>query len=106
MKLCYVVYTVKEGKRGELMEKLEKGRFEEIFRSQKGNISFDFYLPTSDGNRLVLIDCWESCQDLQGHADSPEVQDYLAVLKPYVVEDHSTHYTSDQYLASICRADH
>ena len=40
---CYVRYTVKEGKRQELMDAINEKKIQERYQSQPGNIEYSFF---------------------------------------------------------------
>jgi quinol monooxygenase YgiN len=79
--LIYVVATlnVKPGMAGKVIE----AALPNIAgtRTEAGNLSYDMHSHIEDGNRLVLVECWESRAHLSAHFNAPHFMTYRAATK-------------------------
>ncbi|MDR1131199.1 MAG: antibiotic biosynthesis monooxygenase [Oscillospiraceae bacterium] len=50
-------------------------------RADKGNILYDFYISADDPKRMMLIEKWESIDDLQAHSETELFQKFRPVCK-------------------------
>lgn len=84
MVVLNVVYKTKPGKRDDFYNAiLDKAAF---FRTEKGNIQYKYYFATDNDTDIVLIEKWETEEDLAAHS-STEVFDSLQGLKAEYIEE-------------------
>ncbi len=56
----------------------EKG-YDKKGQTDKGNIRYDFYLPTQGGKAGILLEEWESKEDIAAHNALPHMADFKAI---------------------------
>lgn len=62
----------------------------EATQSEKGCISYDFYIGLSDPNTLMLFQEWESMEALMAHFQTDHMDEFLKELPQVVSGDVST----------------
>jgi quinol monooxygenase YgiN len=50
-------------------------------RADKGNVQYDFFISADDPRRMMLIEKWESLEDLQAHSETELFQKFRPVCK-------------------------
>jgi len=50
-------------------------------RADKGNLAYDFFISVDDSKRMMLIEKWESFEDLQAHSETELFQKFRPVCK-------------------------
>lgn len=60
-------------------EVISSGLIEKI-RSEKGSLRYEYYFPAEDKEACLLIDSWESQEDLDNHHTCPNM-DRIAFLR-------------------------
>lgn len=55
-------------------------------RADKGNIMYDFFISADDPKRMILIEKWESIEDLQTHSETELFQKIRPLCKQYSVK--------------------
>lgn len=50
-------------------------------RADKGNIMYDFFISVDDPKRMMLIEKWESFDDLQAHSETELFQKFRPLCK-------------------------
>ncbi|MEG0778429.1 MAG: putative quinol monooxygenase [Oscillospiraceae bacterium] len=61
-------------------------------RADKGNLKYDFYISAEDPMQMVLIEHWESIEDLQAHSESEMFQKFRPVCKANAVKSRLAMY--------------
>tara|TARA_A100001037_G_scaffold287517_1_gene297071 strand:+ start:230 stop:490 length:261 start_codon:yes stop_codon:yes gene_type:complete len=56
-------------------------------RSEKGCISYDFYVGVSDPDTLMLFQEWENMECLMGHFQTTHMEEFLRELPKVVAGD-------------------
>lgn len=86
--LVTVQYTTKPGKRQELWDQLEASGIPAFFRTEKGNLHYDYFLP-ADGNPdvLWLYELWEDRADQAAHETTPQFAQLGEILSAYTVPE-------------------
>lgn len=69
----------------------EKG-FVEGSRKDAGNLMYDFFINADDPKRMVLIEKWESVEDLQAHSETELFSKFRPVCKEYEVKSKLSMY--------------
>lgn len=50
-------------------------------RADKGNVMYDFFISADDSKRMILIEKWESVEDLQAHSETELFQKFRPLCK-------------------------
>ena len=55
-------------------------------RADKGCLKYDFYVNTEDATKMMLVENWETVEDLQAHSETELFQKFRPVCKEYGVK--------------------
>ena len=55
-------------------------------RADKGNAMYDFFFNAEDPKRMILIEKWESIDDLQAHSETELFQKFRPLCKANAVK--------------------
>ena len=66
-------------------EELYANNIPEIFRSEKGNLQYDYYFPEDCATELLLIEKWADADSLTAHSES-ETMKCLTEIKNRLVK--------------------
>jgi quinol monooxygenase YgiN len=61
-------------------------------RADKGNIQYDFYISVEDPKRMMLIEQWETIEDLQAHSETELFQKFRPTCKANGVKSRLAMY--------------
>lgn len=61
-------------------------------RADKGNIKYDFYINAEDPTKMVLVEHWESVEDLQAHSETELFQKFRPLCKEHGVKSRLAMY--------------
>lgn len=61
-------------------------------RADKGNIMYDFFISVEDPKKMMLIEKWESFDDLQAHSETELFQKFRPVCKANGVKSRLAMY--------------
>lgn len=61
-------------------------------RADKGNIMYDFFISVEDPKRMMLIEKWESFDDLQAHSETDLFQKFRPICKENAVKSKLSMY--------------
>jgi quinol monooxygenase YgiN len=67
-----------------LLAEIKEKNLEEAFRSQPGNLSFDYYIPFSTKDQLVLVDSWVDTAAFDAHMVCPVIDIWKSIGPKYV----------------------
>lgn len=82
----YVTYTARHGMREQFVEEVISGGILEQIRQEKGCLGYEYYYSAQDGDKLLLVEQWES-QELQKiHMEQPHME-RLKEIKERCIED-------------------
>ena len=85
MIIVHGTFPLKPALRSEALELMRK--MSVASRSEFGCVSYEFYVGLSDPNTLLLFQEWESVEALQGHFETPHMEEFLKAL-PEVLDGH------------------
>ena len=81
-----VSYLCRPGMRDEFLEMIMAEGIDVASRADEGNLKYDYYIPASGGDELLLVEKWRDGDALKAHGKMPHMA-RLAALKPeYVTE--------------------
>ena len=90
-----IYYTGENGNAKKFaQEMLSRGIVEKI-RAEEGNVKYEYFLPMSDEETVLLIDCWKDQMSLDKHHDSPMMQEIIALREKYDLHMQVERYVSD-----------
>ncbi|NLH02193.1 MAG: antibiotic biosynthesis monooxygenase [Clostridiales bacterium] len=61
-------------------------------RADKGNVMYDFFISADDPKKMMLIEKWESVEDLQAHSETELFQKFRPICKQYEVKSKLAMY--------------
>lgn len=61
-------------------------------RADKGNLKYDFYVNTEDATKMMLVEHWETIEDLQAHSETELFQKFRPVCKEHGVKTRLSMY--------------
>ena len=64
-------------------------------RADKGNIMYDFFISVDDSKRMMLIEKWESFDDLQAHSETELFQKFRPLCKAHAVKSKLSMYEEE-----------
>ena len=88
-------YTGKNGSARQFAEEMEASGTADAIRAEKGNIRYEYFIPMSDPETVLLIDSWESQEAIDFHHASPMMKT-IAELR----EKHDLHMTVERYVST------
>ena len=54
-------------------------------RADKGNHGYDFYISAEDPKKMMLVETWESKEDLQAHSSTDLFKTFAPTCKEFAV---------------------
>lgn len=78
-----IYYTGKNGSARAFADEMEKSGIADRIRNEAGNLRYDYFLPMSDGETVLLIDSWENQQAIDVHHASPMMKEIAALREKY-----------------------
>lgn len=88
MYTIYVDFTCRDGKREDYVERLRTEGILDAVRAEDGCIRYDFYFSEEDGNKLLLIEAWESKAHQAFHIRQPHMEAMRAFRDEYILCAH------------------
>ncbi len=61
-------------------------------RNDKGNLKYDFYVNAEDPTKMMLVEHWESVEDLQAHSETELFQKFRPICKEHGVKTRLSMY--------------
>lgn len=88
-------YTGKNGAARKFAEEMERRGIAERIRQERGNLRYEYFLPMSDPETVLLIDIWEDQQALDRHHASPMMKEVAELREKYDLHMRAERYVSD-----------
>ena len=88
-------YSGKNGNARKFAEEMESSGTADKIRAEKGNIRYEYFLPMSDPETVLLIDAWESQEAIDLHHASPMMQTIADLRDKYDLHMKVERYISD-----------
>ena len=90
-----IYYTGKNGSARAFAEEMELSGTADRIRKEKGNLRYDYFLPLSDKETVLLIDSWENQEALDAHHASPMMTE-ISVLR----EKYDLHMKVERFISA------
>ena len=81
MVICNCLFTSETTEMKDFYKILCNEGLVEGSRADKGNAGYDFFISVDDSKRMMLIEKWESIDDLQAHSETELFQKFRPVCK-------------------------
>lgn len=78
-----IYYTGTNGSARKFVEEMEQTGTVEAIRAEKGNKKYEYFYPKDDPETVLLIDSWESQQDIDSHHKTPMMQKIMQLREKY-----------------------
>jgi quinol monooxygenase YgiN len=91
-----IYYTGKKGNAKKFVKEMEKSGTADLIRKEKGNKRYEYFFPANDKNTVLLIDSWESQQDIDAHHASPMMKTIADLRNKY-----DLHMTVERYRPDV-----
>ena len=88
-------YTGENGNARKFAEEMEDSGTADKIRAEKGNIRYEYYLPMTDPETVLLIDAWESQEAMDVHHASPMMQTIADLRDKYDLHMKVERYISE-----------
>lgn len=89
-------YTGKDGSARKFAEEMELRGIAGRIRQERGNLRYEYFLPLSDHETVLLIDIWEDQQALDRHHASPMMKEIAELREKYDLRMRAERYVSDE----------
>lgn len=89
-------YTGKNGAARKFAEEMERRGIAERIRQERGNLRYEYFLPMSDHETVLLIDIWEDQQALDRHHASPMMKEIAELREKYDLHMKAERFVSDE----------
>ena len=89
-------YTGTNGSARKFAEEMEQSGTAARIRAEDGNLRYDYFLPVSDPETVLLIDSWMDQASLDIHHASPMMGTIAALREKYDLHMRAERYVSDE----------
>ena len=89
-------YTGTNGSARKFAEEMEQSGTAAMIRAEDGNLRYDYFLPMSDPETVLLIDSWKDQASLDIHHASPMMGTIAALREKYDLHMRAERYVSDE----------
>lgn len=86
-------YTGKNGSARKFVEEMESSGTANAIRKEPGNLRYEYFIPISDPETVLLIDSWSSQEAIDTHHASPMMKT-IATLR----EKYDLHMKAERYV--------
>lgn len=88
-------YKGTNGSARRLAEEMESSGVAAAIRAEEGNLRYDYFIPMSDPETVLLIDSWKDQKALDAHHASPTMRQMAAFREKY-----DLHMTVERYVSA------
>ena len=74
------------------VKELESNGMAEYVRHEKGNRKYDYYLPLKENGEVLLVEKWDTLEDLNAHLSSDNIKKMQEIKKKYNIETNLEKY--------------
>ncbi len=85
-------YTGENGNARKFAEEMENSGIAEAVRAEEGNLKYEYFIPMSDPETVLLIDSWENQEALDAHHASPMMKEIAALREKYDLDMRAERY--------------
>lgn len=89
-------YTGQNGSARRFAEEMESTGVADAIRKEDGNLRYEYFLPMSDAETVLLIDSWSCQQALDIHHATPMMGQIAALREKYDLHMRAERYLSDE----------
>ena len=89
-------YTGKNGNAAKFAQEMESTGTADAIRAEAGNLRYEYYIPMSDPETVLLIDAWENQQAIDKHHASPMMKTIASLREKYDLHMTAERYVSDE----------
>lgn len=89
-------YTGTNGSARKFAEEMEQSGTAAMIRAEDGNLRYDYFLPVSDPETVLLIGSWMDQASLDIHHASPMMGTIAALREKYDLHMRAERYVSDE----------
>ena len=86
MLTLFVTYTTKPGLRDAFIQALKETGIHVAVNAEDGCLKYDYYLDVQDGNKVLLVERWESKEKQQIHLTQPHMAKMKEIKAAFVEE--------------------
>ncbi len=87
-------YTGTNGSARRFAEEMEHSGIVSAIRAEEGNLKYDYFIPMSDRETVLLIDSWRDQEALDAHHASQMMKDLAALREKYDLHMRVERYVS------------
>ena len=91
-----IYYTGSNGSARRFAEEMETSGTAARICAEEGNLRYDYFIPLSDPETVLLIDCWKDQRSLDLHHASEMMQMIAAMREKYDLRTKVERYLSDE----------
>ena len=88
-------YTGVNGNAAKFAQEMEQSGTADLIRAEDGNLRYEYYIPISDPETVLLIDAWKDQEAIDRHHASPMMQTIAALREKYDLHMTAERYVSD-----------
>ena len=81
-----VTYKCNPGTRNAFLEAILDRGIRDASRAEAGNIMYDYYIPVSESDELLLIEKWSGPEALKEHGRQPHFAGLGEIKREYVTD--------------------
>lgn len=89
-------YSGVEGSARRFAEEMEESGIADLIRSESGNLRYEYFIPLSDPETILLIDSWEDQKALDVHHTSSIMGEIVRLRDKYDLHMRVERYVSDE----------
>ena len=89
-------YTGTNGNARKFVEEMESSGTADMIRQGSGNERYEYFIPVSDPETVLLIDCWRDQKYLDEHHASPVMEKIALLRDKYDLHMRVERYVSDE----------
>ena len=89
-------YTGKNGNAAKFAKEMESTGTADAIRAEAGNLRYEYYIPMSDPETVLLIDAWENQEAIDKHHASPMMKTIASLREKYDLHMTAERYVSDE----------
>ena len=93
-------YTGMNGNAHKFAEKMEASGTADAIRAEEGNLRYEYFIPMSDPETVLLIDSWANQDAIDAHHASPMMKTIAALREKYDLHMSVERYVSVEAPAS------
>ena len=90
-----IYYSGKDGNAVKFANEMLSSGIVQDIRNEQGNLRYDYFLPMSDDETVLLIDSWQDQAALDAHHASPMMERIASLRKKYGLRMRVERYVSD-----------